>query len=68
MGEVNKIHAWKQTRKGQIITGLTEGLLAYLFASKAIDSGSWWQYLLAVIFIVGTIQNFVRAVTNHGKN
>lgn len=53
---------------GQIITGVAEGVLAYIFASLAIDTASWWYYLLTLLFVVGTVQNFVKAISNNGKN
>lgn len=64
---MDKIHSWKQTRAGLLITSLAEVLFGYLFASKAIDSGSWWHYSLAFIFILGALQSFVRIVLKHGK-
>lgn len=67
MNGVDKIHAWKQTRLGLFVTGIAEAFFGYLFASKAIDSGSWWHYLLAFIFILGVLLSFVRAVLKHGK-
>lgn len=68
METITKLHNWKQTRMGQIITGVAEGVLAYIFASLAIDTASWWYYLLTLLFVVGTVQNFVKAISNNGKN
>jgi len=67
VSQVDKIYKWKQTRQGLIITGLAEAFFAYLFASKAIDSGSGWHYLLAILFILGTIYSFIKAIKAHGK-
>jgi hypothetical protein len=61
MDQVDKVHAWKQTRTGLIVTGLVELLFAYIFGSKAIDSGSYWHYLLAAILIVGAVISFAKA-------
>jgi hypothetical protein len=57
---LQSIDRWHQTRTGHLIFGLGELGLAYAFASLAINSGSLWQYALAIISLVGAIQNFVR--------
>jgi hypothetical protein len=54
------IDKWHRTRTGHIVFGLAEFVLAYIFASLAIDSGSLWQYAAAVILLVGGIQNTVK--------
>jgi uncharacterized membrane protein HdeD (DUF308 family) len=64
---IGKMHAWKQTRKGLVLTGIVELLIAYLLGSRAIDTGSWWQYLLTVLFLLGALQNLVRTVRLHDK-
>lgn len=58
---------WKQTRQGLLISGAIEAVLAYGFASWAIDSGSAWHYLLALVFLAGAIVSLAKAFTNHGK-
>lgn len=67
MATFNNFLEWKQTRKGLLISGLAEAVLAYVFASLAISSGSGWHYLLAFIFLTGTIISFVKAIKGHGK-
>ncbi len=42
-------------------------LLAYIFASWAIDSGSYWHYLLALLFFSGAGYNFLKLIRLHGK-
>jgi hypothetical protein len=54
------VDKWHHTRSGHLIFGLAELGLAYLFISLAINSGSLWQYALAIIFFAGSIQNLVR--------
>jgi hypothetical protein len=63
----NAFMGWKQTRAGLLVTGLVELALAYGFGSWAIDSGSWWHYLLTFVFFAGAVQSFVRAAKNHGN-
>jgi hypothetical protein len=53
------IDKWHKTRTGHLTFGLAELALAYGFASWAIDSGSLWQYALAVIFLAGGLKNLV---------
>ncbi len=37
-------------------------LIAYGFASLAINSGSLWQYALAIVFIVWALKEIARSV------
>ena len=67
METFNNFLKWKQTRKGLLISGMVEAALAYGFASWAVDSGSIWHYLLAIIFAVGTVVSLVKAITLHGN-
>lgn len=53
---------WHKTRLGHLVFGLVELGLAYLFASLAIDSGSLWQWALAIIFAVGFLNNSIRLI------
>lgn len=42
-------------------------LLSYVFASLAIDTAYYWQYLLAIIFLVLSIKLFIRSFRIHGN-
>lgn len=44
------------------IFGAIELAIAYIFASLAIDRGSWWWYALTLIFLVGAIHNVIKLV------
>lgn len=55
-----KLHRWKQTKLGLLTAAVIELLLSYLLTSRAIDTGSWWQYLFALIFLVGGAQNLIQ--------
>lgn len=63
---VEQIDRFHKTRKGRITFGLIELIVAYLFISLAIDSGSIWQYVVAIVLAVGTVNNFIRAFTLGG--
>lgn len=51
-----------KTRVGYLVFGLVELSLSYLFARLAFPSGDWWEWLLALTFLFGFLQNFVRMV------
>jgi hypothetical protein len=38
--------------------------IAYGFASLAINYGSFWQYALAIVFLVWAVKELKRGVTN----
>jgi uncharacterized membrane protein HdeD (DUF308 family) len=54
------IDKWHKTRVGHIFFGAIELGLAYVLASLAINSGSLWEYALAITFIVGGVLNFIK--------
>ena len=56
---IDKFH---KTRVGYLVFGLAELALAYLFARLAFPSGDWWEWLLALVFLFGFLQNLVRAI------
>jgi len=51
-----------KTRVGHAIFGLVELVLAAAFINLAIPSGDWWEWLLALIFLVGFLQNMGRMI------
>lgn len=59
---VNWLDRFHKTRLGYVVFGLIELALAYASISWAIDSGTWFAYLLAVIFLIGCLQNGLRLV------
>lgn len=63
---------WHQTKLGLLTFGAIELAITYGFASLAIDRGSWWWYVLALVFIVGSLRNAVRLtcslVIHRGKH
>ena len=54
-----------KTPTGYITFGIVELLLAYGVGSRALDTGSLWQYALAIILFVGAVQNIVKLFKNH---
>jgi hypothetical protein len=64
-----KVDTFHRTRAGYLVFGLAELALAYLFFSLAVNSGSLWQWGLAIILFIGFLQNFGRLIgtLKHGK-
>lgn len=59
---IKQLDKWHTTKTGLLVFGLVELALVYLFASLAIDRGNLWYYLLALICLAGTLQNFTRLI------
>ena len=64
---VQNIDNFHKTRLGYLVFGLGELGLSYLFFSWALSSGNLWQYVVAIIFIFGFLQNAVRMIGVHKK-
>lgn len=62
MRQLGSLQRWHQTRAGLLIFGLAELAAACLIGLRAIDTGSLWQYFLALLLGAGTLQNAVRFV------
>ena len=66
---VERIDRFHKTRNGRLAFGAVEIIASYLFISMAINSGSLWQYLAAIILGIGAINNLIHAfmVKKDGK-
>jgi len=67
---IEQLDKWHKTRLGLLVFGLAELVVAYGFASLAIDHGNLWWYLLALIFLFGGLRNLFKLIgtfLNHGK-
>jgi len=62
-----KIGTWHKTRTGLLTFGLIELGLVYIWGSLAINSGAWWQWLIAVILLFGGVSNLIGAVKAHKR-
>jgi hypothetical protein len=62
MNFINRLDRWHQTKAGLIVFGLIELGLAYVFASWAIDSGRLLAYFLAIVLLIGGLQNLVKLI------
>lgn len=66
---MKKLQDWHRTRLGYIVFAVVEAAGFYGAASLSIDRGSLWYYILAIILLVGTLQNLVKLIGTffHGK-
>ena len=64
-----QLDLWHKTKLGTLAFGLAELALAYGFASLAIDRGNLLWYLLALVSLVGALQNLFRLIGSvfHGR-
>ncbi|HET7673876.1 MAG TPA: hypothetical protein VFK11_05190 [Candidatus Saccharimonadales bacterium] len=65
--KVNTIDEFHKTRKGKAVFAGIELVLAYLLVTRAIDTGSLWQYALAILFFAGGLNNLFRVFIFGGK-
>lgn len=55
----------KNNRTTTALGGVLGIVLAYAFISRAFDTGSYWQYLGFVVFLVLGIKLIARSLKNH---
>ena len=55
---MSRLHTPDQfkSRPNLIAAGAAGLLLAYILASRALDTGSWWQYLGTLILLVLSVR------------
>jgi hypothetical protein len=56
---IHKLDAWHQKPRGRLVFAAIELGLVYALGSWAINSGSVWLYLLALLLSVGFVKNLV---------
>lgn len=59
---IKQFDKWHKTKTGLLVFCLVELAVAYGFASLSIDRGNLWWYLLALVFLVGALQNFFKLI------
>jgi hypothetical protein len=57
---IQKLDKWHKTKLGLLFFALVELMIAYGFMSLSIDRGNFFWYLLALVFLVGSLHNFVK--------
>jgi hypothetical protein len=58
--EHNAFVRWKHTKIGRLTWAIVTAVIAYIFASLAIDSGSLWQWAVAILFAIDALYNLVQ--------
>jgi hypothetical protein len=53
---------WYDTQNGALWVGLVSLVLAYIFASRAINTGSWWEYFGTLLFLIVGFNRLITAV------
>jgi hypothetical protein len=66
---IKQLDKWHRTRAGLSVFAVAELVIAYGFGSLAIDRGNLWWYLLTLVFLFGSLQNFFRLIGtySHGR-
>lgn len=59
---LTKLDHFHKTRSGLLMFGLVELILTYVSVSLALAHGFFLWYLLTLIFLVGTLQNFIHLI------
>lgn len=62
MGAIADIDKFHQSKKGKLAFAVLETVLAYIVISRAIDTGSLWQWAAGLLLFVGAINNLVRLI------
>jgi len=57
-----KIVTFSKTKQGLILQAAVSLALSYAFISRAIDTGSLWQYLVGLILLVMTFKFLIRTL------
>jgi hypothetical protein len=55
----DKLNSFHKTRQGYAVFCALELIVAYIFASIAVDTANMWAYLATIVLSIGAIINFV---------
>ena len=59
MNPLKRLDRFHKTKRGYLVFGVAELILAYMFISIALDTASMWAYFAGVILSIGTVLNFM---------
>ncbi len=59
---LKKLDDFHKTKIGHLSFGIVELAVAYGFVSLAYDRGNLFYYFLALVFLVGALQNAVKLI------
>jgi hypothetical protein len=65
----NAFVRWRYTWHGRLLWALVDLVIAIIFGSLAVNSGTLWQWGVAILFLLNGVYNFVRFVgkVSHGS-
>lgn len=64
VASIDRFHA---TRRGKLIFGAGEWILSYIIISRAIGTGSLWEWGLGLLLFIGGLNNLIRTLFQRGK-
>lgn len=64
---LKKLDTWHKTKQGLLVFSLVELVAAYVLASLALNSGSLLQWVLAIVLLVGGLQNGLKLIVRVAK-
>ncbi len=64
VASIDKFHS---TRKGTLIFFAAEWIASYIIISRAIDTGSLWEWTLGILLFIGGLTNLVRTLFHRVK-
>jgi hypothetical protein len=64
---LNAIDKFHKTRRGYLVFGTVELAMCYGFVDWALDSGTIWWWIAAVILLLGVGENFFHAIFWKGQ-
>jgi hypothetical protein len=65
----NAFVRWRYTWHGRLVWAVIDLVITIIFGSLAINSGSLWQWGIAILFLVNCIYNLARGIwkLTHGN-
>lgn len=51
-----------KSRKAKFLSGLVGLVLMYALATRAIDTGSWWQYLGSFLLLILSLRLLIHSI------
>lgn len=66
---IKQLDKWHKTKLGLLVFAFVELVAVYAFISLAIDRGNFLYYFLALIFLIGSLQNLYILIRKliHGR-
>lgn len=59
---IKQLDKFHKTKLGLLVFALVEAALVVAFFGLSVDRGNFLWYLLTLVFLFGTIQNFIKLI------